>query len=112
MGAQPAHQIKNVSIAPHPLRKSFEIAERFQSSLIFAATLNVAVDAERVRPISFPGDQSKAFLEDEPFGDFGPRFVELMRPVRRLAEQHVGGIPYELQQRAIIGARAGERVQW
>src|SRR5947209_7613886 len=102
MGAQPAHQIKNICIAPPPLRKPLEIAERFQRSLTVAATLNVAVDAERVRPISFPGDQSKAFLEDEPFRDFGPSFVELMRPMRRFAEQHVAGIPYELQQRAII----------
>ena len=88
MLAQPAYEVEHVGVAPHPLREPLEARERLAAAPVFAPPAHVAVDAVGVRPVGLDRHGRKAFLFDEPLRDLRALAVELVRAVRRLAEQH------------------------
>ena len=61
--------------------------QRLVGARVVAATAHVAVDAIRVRPVGLDRDGGEALLADQPLGDLGALAIELVRAVRRFAEQ-------------------------
>jgi hypothetical protein len=86
--AQPTDEVEHVGIAPHPLGKPAEVSERVDGVLVVAAAVNVTVDAIRGGPIGLGGDGNEAPVDDEPLGQLRAFAIELVRAVRRLADEH------------------------
>ena len=85
--AQPADEIEHLGVAPHPGREAAEVAQRLLGVGVLGRPVHVAVDAVGVGPVGLDGDRAEAVLVDQPPGDPGPLAVELVRPVRGLADQ-------------------------
>ena len=86
--AQPADEIEDIGIAPHPLREPFETAQRFHAIDVVARAANEPIDAIGVRPICFHRDGVEAALRDQPFGNLRANPVKLVRAVTRFADQN------------------------
>src|SRR5258708_7590090 len=106
MRAQPAYQIENVGIAPHPLRKPAKVVERLDGLLILACTADVAIDSICIRPVGLGCDGSEALLEDQPLAELRADAVELVRPVGCLAEEHQASISDPIDQGIEVGRAA------
>ena len=106
---EPADEVADVSIAPHPLRESLESAERILRALIRTATLDEAVHALRVRPIRLDGDGIEALLQDEPLGDRRTLTIELVSAVRRLPEKNEARVADLLEEPVVRPPAAVER---
>src|SRR5919109_2059542 len=63
---QPADEVEDVSVAPHPGGKALEISQRLYARRRTADATQVAIDAIGIRPVSFHGDGGKSFLGDQP----------------------------------------------
>ena len=109
--AQPTHEIEDVGIAPHPRRKALETGECFLAVGIIRRTLDVAVHPVCVRPVGLDGNGREAFLLDQALGDLRALLVELVRSVRRLAEQDEARVPDQCQQRIVILRRPHDPVR-
>src|SRR5437588_1708790 len=112
MSLKPTDEIENIGVAPHPSRESSEITQRFQRDCILTAALDKAVDAESIRPVSFPGDHRKTFFENEALGDLGPRLIEFVRAMAGFAQKHVFGFSNQLQQWVVICPRSSQRIRY
>jgi hypothetical protein len=60
--AQPVDELAHFAVAPHPRGKTRECDPLRWRVL---GVTNVVVDASRIRPISFDGDERKALAGDE-----------------------------------------------
>src|SRR5919106_2477740 len=107
---QPLDELDHVGVAPHPRRKASEVGERLYGIEVIAHASHVAVDAVRVGPIGFDRDRREAFLLDQPLGDLGALAVELVRAVRRLAEQREARIADQVHERVVVPRSAGQRL--
>jgi hypothetical protein len=96
--AQPLDELDDHPVAPHPAREADEVAERLLGVAVGAEGLDVAVHARRGRPVGLDGDAARAAALDEPARELGAQRVELVRPVRRLAEQHEPRVADEVAQ--------------
>ena len=110
VGAEPADEVEHVGVAPHPGGEPPEARQRIDGLGVVAAAADVAVDAIGVRPVGLDGDGGEPLLADQPLGDLGALAVELVRPVRRLAEQHEARVADQIQQRVVVIGRADERI--
>ena len=88
MVAQPPDQLGDDVVAPHPPREAHEVAERRLGVPIVADALDVAVGPCCRRPVRLDRHAAKVALGDQPLGQLRAQGVELVRAVRRLAEQH------------------------
>ena len=88
MIVQPLEELDHVGIAPHPRRKPPKVGERFNGKNVVTGSVQVAVDAVGIGPISLDRDGRKAFLLDKPLRDLGALVVKLVRAVGCFAEQH------------------------
>ena len=86
--SQPLDQLHYIDIAPHPPREAPKVAERLLGIHIVAGIAHIAVDAVGVRPIRLDRDGGETLLLGKPFRNLGALAVELVRPVRSLAQQH------------------------
>ena len=90
--SQPADELADDGVAPHPCREAFEAAQRFFRGGVVAQCPDVAVHPIGVRPVGLGGDGDETLLLDQPLGDLGARLVELVGPVRTLADEHHSGV--------------------
>ena len=89
---QPADEIDDVGVAPHPGRETLKSAQRFFGIPILAVSANKAAHPQCIWPICFPRHDGEILFGHEPLGNFSARLVELMRTVTGLAKEHVAGI--------------------
>ena len=117
MLTQPADEIEHIGVAPHPLRESFETAQRVHAVEIGTFASNETIDAVSVRPIGFHRDGVEAALINQPLGDEGAFSVKFVRPVTRFAEAKSGngegeaGLAHHLDERVVVVRRTGQRVR-
>ena len=105
MVAEPADEVEDVGVAPHPGRESLESRQRVDGLGVVAATADVAVDAIGVGPVGLDGHGVEALLADQPLGDLRPLPIELVRAVRGLADQHEAGVADQLEQGIVVVGR-------
>src|SRR6266850_404006 len=101
VGAQPAHEIEHVRVAPHPGGEPLETGERGIGIPVFAFAADEAVHAVRVGPVGFDRDGVEPFLDDQPLGDASPLLVELVGAMRCLAEKDQAGVSNGVDQRVV-----------
>ena len=87
MTAKPFEKRHDIRVAPHPAREAGEVSKRTGRVAIVAGEPDPPVRAIRVRPVRLDGDDVEAFSNDERFGELRPRAIELVRSVRRLADE-------------------------
>jgi len=109
VGAQPVDELGDDGVAPHPGRKALEVGERGSGARVVADAADVAVDAVRVGPVGLDRDGVEAALDDQPPGQRGSLAVEVVGAVRRLADQREARVGEQLEERAVVAGRAGER---
>ena len=85
VGAQPVDEVRDLDIAPHPLRKA---SERGATADMVSLVPDVAVDARRIGPIRLDRHDIEAVSIDEPTRDLRTRPIKFGRAVGCLAEQH------------------------
>jgi hypothetical protein len=109
--AQPLDEIDDVGVAPHPRREAAEVAERRRSARLGAHAANMAIDAIGVRPVRLDCHCREALLDDQPLRDRRAQPVELVRAVRRLAQQHVVRIADQVEQRVEVARLVAQRLR-
>src|SRR5579872_613870 len=87
--SQPVGERLHFSVAPHPSGKAGEWLAAAGKSF---AMPHIAVNARRVRPVRLDGDEGKAVMADEPFGDGGAGTIEFRGPVGGFSDEHNAGI--------------------
>ena len=85
---QPGDEVMHDGIAPHPLREPPEAGERHVGVGIRRDRAHEPVDTPSVGPVALDRHGAESTRLDQPLRDGGARRVELVRPVRGLAEQH------------------------
>src|SRR5207237_1218550 len=88
-----------------------EVAERLDRLRVVADAANEPVDAIGIRPICLDIDGVEALLGDESLGDLRAVAVELVRAVRRLADQDEMRVADEREQVVVVAARPGQFVK-
>ena len=106
MGAQPADEVQDIGVAPHPGRKAAEAAQRLLGVGVRPGAPDVPVDPVGVGPVPLDRHGGESELVDQPLRDAGTLTIELVRPVAGLAEQHDPRVTDELQQGVVV---AGDR---
>jgi 2-methylisocitrate lyase-like PEP mutase family enzyme len=101
--AQPAHEIEDVCIPPHPRRKAAKVAQCLLGISIGPEAPHVTVHTIGVRPVCFRRHRGKTLLQDQALGDLRTPSIEFMRPMRGLSNQHVAGAARQLQHGIQIG---------
>ncbi len=101
---QPAHEVLDDGVAPHPVGKAAEIVERIERCSIVVCIAHVAIDAEGVWPVGFGSNRTEPAFLNEPTSDSGALTVELLRAMTRLADQDEAGVA-DLVQQAIVVPR-------
>ena len=108
MLAQPSDEVEHVGVAPHPGREALESAERIDRLGVIVCAANVPVDSVGIRPIALDADGVESLLNDQPFGELRPHGIELVRAVRRLADQDDRRVADHLEEPVVFSAIAGE----
>ena len=108
--AQPLDEVEYHGVAPHPGGKTLETAERLVGILVITEAAYIAIDAEGVGPVGFDGHGVEAFFLDQAFGNLSALAIELMRSVRRFAEQTKTRRADKLEKQIVIGRRAFDRL--
>ena len=111
MPAEPADEVEHVGVAPHPRWEPLESSQGIDGIGIIAPAADVTVDAIRVGPVGLDGDRIEALLPDQPLGDLGAFPVELVRTVRRLADQHEAGVADPFEQGVVVAGRPDQRLR-
>ena len=96
--AQPADEIEDVGVSPHPLRKTLEPAQRFHAVAVFARAADKPVDAIRIRPICFHGHGAKAALRNQDLRDLSANPIKLVGAVTRFADQNKARIADQIDK--------------
>jgi hypothetical protein len=107
--AQPDGERLDDPVAPHPAWEAAEVAERLRRGAVLARPADEAVQPVGGGPVGLDRDGVEARRLDQPAGDAGALDVELVRPVRRLADQHAAGGADAIDQRVVVVRRAGDR---
>src|SRR5207244_8413043 len=93
-------ELDGLPVRPHPGRPAVEGVQRLEGGGGGAGkTLDVPIDALAIRPVALDGDEAKALLADEPPADPRSPRIELVRAVRRLAQQDVVRVADPVDQR-------------
>ena len=96
MLAQPADEIEDVGISPHPLRKPLKPAQGFHAVAVVARTADKPIHSIRIRPIRFHGHGVKAALRDQDLRNLRANPIKLVCAVTRFADQNKTRIPNEI----------------
>jgi hypothetical protein len=95
--AEPLEEAHHDPIAPHPAREPHEVGERVVRGQVGPVAAHPSAGARRVRPIRLQRHDAEAARGDERLGDVRARMIELVRPVRGLADQHHAGIADQIE---------------
>ncbi len=101
--AQPVDESHHHVVAPHPAGKPDEVAKRVACRRVTARQTDPAVHAIGVGPVGLDGDEIETGALDQRARDLRARLIELVRAVRRFADQHDVGIGDEIEQRVSVG---------
>ena len=106
--AQPADEIHDVGVPPHPGREPAKPAEGIGGVAILADPGRVAAHPQRIGPIGLDRDGGEPFPLDQQPGDLGAFAVELVRTVGRLADENDAGVadPVDERPERVAGVRA------
>ena len=98
-------------VAPHPRGESSEVGESRVGVDVPRCAHHVAVDAVCVGPVGLGRHRREAQLVDQAAGDPGPLPVELVGPVRCLADEDEAPVADPVEQRVVVvpGAEHGIR---
>ena len=108
VSAQPADEVEDVGVAPHPCRKALKSIQGLGGIDVLAEALHVAVDAVGVGPVRFDGDGAEAFLANETLSDQCAVAVELMGSVGGFSDEYEASISDEVEQAVVVCRRAGQ----
>jgi hypothetical protein len=108
--SQPLDELDHLFVAPHPGRETPEVGERFHGIDRVARATDVAIDGVSVGPVGFHRHAGETFFVNEPLRDLGTLAVELVRAVRRLAEQREARLADPIHQRIVVAGSAGQRM--
>ena len=86
--AQPAQEPHDLTVPPHPARKSREIRERVLSGVVSPEQPNPLIAAVRVGPVRFGCDQIESALSDQGTRKVGANPIELQRSMCGFPKQH------------------------
>ena len=100
--AEPADEIEDVGVAPHPGGEAPEAGQRFDGIRVCAGATNVAVHAIGVGPVGFDGDGGEPFLGDQPLRDQRAFPVELVCAVAGFADHHDTCVADARQKRVVV----------
>src|SRR5439155_15728927 len=78
---EPFDKFQHHRVAPHPLGKAFEIAERGLSTGIAARTLDVTMNPKRIRPVRLDRERAETVFRNQPFRQLRPDLVKFMGAV-------------------------------
>jgi hypothetical protein len=95
--AQPLDELEHHRVPPHPAREAAEVSER--RVRVPTGATDVAVRAVGIRPVGLGGDRAEPAVGEQPLRHLRTQGVELVRPVRRLADQHEARGRGPLEQR-------------
>jgi hypothetical protein len=109
VAAQPPDERLDDLVAPHPAREAQEVAERGVGVAVLALAPDEAVDPVGLWPVRLHGDGVEAGVLDQPPGHARPLDVELVRPVRCLADQHATRVAAAIDQRVVVARMARQR---
>ena len=98
MGAEPAHEVEHIRVAPHPLGESLEAGECFRRVTVRRQAVDVSMDPVGVRPVTLDRHRSEAVVPDQTLGDLPPDAVEVMGAMGGLAQQDTARIPAQGEQ--------------
>jgi len=101
-GPEPLHEAEDVTVSPHPRRKTAKVRQCRIRVLVIGQPHHVSIHTVGIGPISLDGDRRKAPLVDEATGDPGPLPVELVRAMRCLADQDKTPIAHNVEQRIVV----------
>src|SRR5438093_12529202 len=107
---KPSDEIENISIAPHPGGKPFEIAESLARFSITGISSDKTIDAIGIRPIRFDRHGGELLFCNQPFRNLRALLVELMGAMRRFTNENKSGIADPIKQRIIIARSPIERM--
>jgi hypothetical protein len=110
MLAQPANEIEDIGIAPHPLREAFKPGEGIDAVHVRPFAAHIAIDAVGVGPIRFRRNGVESLLINQALGDESAFAVEFVRPMTGFAEQNKTGVAHHLDERIVVVRRTGQRV--
>jgi hypothetical protein len=85
--AQPAQELDDDVVPPHPARKARESVERARGPALVRLQAHPPARAVRVRPVRLDGDDVERVPLQEGGGEIGANAVELLRPMGRFADQ-------------------------
>ena len=109
MLAQPADEVEDVGVPPHPGRETLEAGKRVRGLGVLAGAAHEAVDPERVGPVGLDGDGVESLLANEAFRQDGALPVELVRAVRGLADQDEARAADPVEERVVVRGRSRQR---
>ena len=96
--AQPADEIEDIGVAPHPLRKTLEPAQCFHAIVVIARAADKPIDAICVRPIRFHCHGIKAALRNQDLRNLSANPIELVCAVTRFADQNKTRVADQIDQ--------------
>src|SRR5438105_4836487 len=108
MRAQPFDKFDDLSVAPHPGWKPFEIPQRFDGELVLAGPANITIGAISIGPILLDGHGGESFLLNQTLGDARALVIALVRAVRGLSQQHETRVANSFQQGVIVLVRVDQ----
>src|SRR5438876_6798366 len=97
--AKPLQEIDHHRVSPHPARETYEVAERCRGIGFAARVARPPVHTVRIGPIRLGRDDVELFGLYEGGGEVRADSIELIRAVRRLADQDQARIADEIEQR-------------
>ena len=109
-GPQPLDEVQHVVVAPHPRREAPEVRQGGVRVAVARETHHVAIHPIRVGPIALDRNRGEATLLDQAPGDAGALSVELVRPVRGLADEDEAPVTDEVEQRVVVVGVPGHRM--
>lgn len=104
---QPADEGAHIGIAPHPRRKTLEVAEGIVKPII-ALAADMAVEPVGIGPVGLHRDRIETMLDDQPAGDVRTHRIELVRAMAGFAQQYERTVADHLQQRIIVAVSGTE----
>ena len=84
--AQPADEIEDIGIAPHPLREPLKSVQGLDAVDVAASVANEPIHSIGIRPIGFNRDRVEPALRDEQFRNLRANPIKLVGAVTRFAD--------------------------
>jgi hypothetical protein len=107
--AQPAHEVEDVGIPPHPGREAFEASKRLFGVRVAGLAADVPIDAVGVGPVGLDGDGPESLFDDQALRQDRPFPVELVSAVGGLPDQDERAVSDAFEDGIVIVEGSCER---